>query len=263
MDAKDKEARAHSFGRVARHYERGRPSYPEESILWIVGEERVHVVDLAAGTGKLTHRLVDLGHKVVAVEPALPMLERLIATDSKTWAVNGAAEAIPLRDRWADVVTAAQAFHWFDAAAAVPEIGRVLRPGGRLGLMWNLRDESVAWVRELSDIIASTDSHVSGVTDSERFGDDPSRGVITNSGRFGPVEHRVFRHDQVLDRDALIALVRSRSNVAALPEREREGIVRGVLDLCDRHLNLAGNATFSLPYKTHAFRTRAVGESGA
>ena len=146
---------ASSFAQVADSYERGRPSYPDEAVRWLVGDEPLDVVDLGAGTGKLTSVLVALGHRVTAIEPLPEMLELLPAAAPGAKAVLGNAEVIPLPDAYADVVTAAQAFHWFDLDVALPEIARVLRPDGQLALVWNVRDDSEAWVAQLSELIGS------------------------------------------------------------------------------------------------------------
>jgi ubiquinone/menaquinone biosynthesis C-methylase UbiE len=134
-DADEHASRAASFGSVGGEYERGRPSYPAEAVAWLVGTDPLQVIDLGAGTGKLTRRLLELGHDVVAVEPAKGMLEQLEAELPAATTVDGTAEAIPLPDGQADAVVAGQAFHWFDAERALPEIARVLRPAGRLGLV--------------------------------------------------------------------------------------------------------------------------------
>ena len=125
-------------------YERSRPGYPEDAVRWLAGEKPCDVVDLGAGTGKLTRTLVELGHRVTAVEPLPEMLDQLRAAVPEATAVRGGAEAIPLPAESADVVTVAQAFHWFDHGPALLEIARVLRPGGHIALVWNVRDESEA-----------------------------------------------------------------------------------------------------------------------
>lgn len=259
VDATEKDLKALSFGAVAHHYERGRPVYPLEAIRWLIGEGRANVVDLAAGTGKLTRQLAELGYQVVAVEPSAPMIGRLRGTRGMLGAVRGSAEAIPLKNDWADVVTAAQAFHWFDLDRALPEIHRALGSGGVLGLLWNLRDDSVGWVRELSSVIGSKDAQVSGVADSERFGFDPSHGQITSSGLFDAIEHRVFEHEQVLDLEGLVSLVQSRSNVVTLPVERQGEVVEWVEELWREHPDLRGRDSFTLPYRTHVFRMHAVG----
>jgi len=138
---------ARGFGAGARAYESARPGYPDEALGILRDEVGVgpgeEVVDLAAGTGKLTRRLVELGAAIRAVEPVGAMSLELERAVPGIEVLDGTAEAIPLPDSSCDVVTVAQAFHWFDAPAALEEISRVLRPGGRLALLWNERDETV------------------------------------------------------------------------------------------------------------------------
>ena len=255
MGPAGKGVKAMSFGAVADQYERGRPGYPDEAIAWLCEAGGSKLIDLAAGTGKLTRQLADRG-AVLALEPSMPMLVR-VGRSKGVQRVCGVAEAIPVAAGWADVVTVAQAFHWFDVDRALPEIHRVLRPGGVMGLMWNLRDDSADWVRELSSVIGSKDAQVSGVADSERFGFDPSHGQVTASGLFSPFEHRVFRNQQTLDLEGLISLVQSRSNVVTLPEDRRRGISEWVERLWWDHPDLQGREPFTLPYKTHVFRATA------
>lgn len=254
MDAIERDAKALSFGSVASHYARARPRYPDQAVKWLVERDSSRVVDLAAGTGQLTRLLTNLGHRVVAVEPSMPMIAHLNAGHSAARAVCAVAEAIPFVSGWADVVTVAQAFHWFDLRRALPEIHRVLRPGGRLGLMWNLRDETVGWVRELSGIIGSRDAQVSGIADSDRFGNDPTHGELTASSLFEPIQHKVFEYQQSLGPDDLLSLVMSRSNVVVLSDDERIEVMHSVKALCREHPDLKGSQSFILPYRTHAFR---------
>ena len=150
-ETNERRGRAASFGGVADVYERARPGYPVDAVRWLAGDEPCDVVDLGAGTGKLTRTLVDLGHRVTAVEPLPEMLDQLRAAVPEATALQGGAEAIPLPAESADVVTVAQAFHWFDHGPALLEIARVLRPGGHIALVWNVRDESDPLVTELSD----------------------------------------------------------------------------------------------------------------
>src|SRR5918999_611214 len=144
-----------SFAGVADAYERGRPTYPDEAVRWLAGEEPRDVVDLGAGTGELTRLFVSPGHRVTAIEPLPEMLELLPAAAPGAFALLGNAEVIPLPDDYADIVTCAQSFHWFDHAVALPEIARVLRPGGGLGLVWNSRDDRDPWMARLSAIIGN------------------------------------------------------------------------------------------------------------
>ena len=234
----ERERRARSFGVVADAYERARPEYPREAVEWLVGEARV-VVDLGAGTGKLTRGVVALGRDVVAVEPLPEMAARLRAAVPGAHVLAGSAEAIPLADGSADAVVAGQAYHWFDPPRALPEIARVLRPGGTLGLVWNTRDDEVPWVRRLSELMGS-ESWASRPNDS-----------IDASGLFGPVEEAQFRHEQLLERGVLLDLVSSRSGVATLDAAARASVLDAVGALYD---GAAGPNGLVLPYLTKAYR---------
>jgi SAM-dependent methyltransferase len=232
--------RAASFARVADAYEQARPGYPVEAVRWLAGEKPCDVVDLGAGTGKLSRSLVMLGHRVVAVEPLPEMLERLRAVVPDATAAVGAAESIPLPDEAADVVACAQAFHWFDQERALVEIARVLRPGGRVAIVWNIRDERIPWVVELSEVMVGRTGIGRGVS-----------GPIGQSGLYGVVEHETFEHAHEVDRDTLRALVLSRSYCAVLSDEERAPILERVDALFDAH---ASGGALVLPYVTECFR---------
>ena len=146
---------AHSFGGVADAYERGRPTYPAEAVRWMLGDHPLSVLELGAGTGKLTRVLVELGHDVHASDPDAAMLQILERELPGVPTAQAGAEDIPLGDGSVDAVVAAQAFHWFDLDRALPEIARVLRPGGRVCLLWNTRNEKIPWVRRLGTIIGT------------------------------------------------------------------------------------------------------------
>ena len=233
-----------AFAEVAGAYERGRPGYPEEAVRWLAGDEPSDVVDLGAGTGKLTRALVSLGHRVTAIEPLPEMLELLPAAAPGAAAILGNAEVIPLPDAFADVVTSAQAFHWFDHPVALPEIVRILRPGGRLALVWNTRHDREPWVARLSAIIGN-----------EAVGESDVSEPIAASGLFGRVETAQFRFEQPLDRALLLDLVLSRSYCAKLPPSEREPILEAVGELYDE---IADPQGVHLPYVTECFRAAKV-----
>jgi SAM-dependent methyltransferase len=231
---------AASFALVADAYERGRPGYPEEAVRWLVGDEPRDVVDLGAGTGKLTRTLVALGHRVTAIEPLPEMLELIPGVAPGASAILGNAEVIPLPDSHADVVTAAQAFHWFEHAVSLPEIARVLRPGGRLALVWNNRDDHEPWVAKLSTTIGSE-------TVERGDAEEP----VNASGLFEPVEKTTFVWAQHLDRATLRDLVLSRSCCAARLPAERERVLSEVNALFDEH---ATHGELELPYVTECYR---------
>ena len=239
-DLDERRKQAASFGGVADAYERSRPGYPEAAVAWLAGSTPGDVVDLGAGTGKLTRSLAALGHRVTAVEPLEEMLAQLRANLPDVRTLTGGAEAIPLPDASADVVTCAQAFHWFDHGRALVEIARVLRPAGRLALVWNMRDESEIWVEELSDAIV-------GRTGLDRGAIEP----IERSGLYGTVERAVFEHAQQVDRTTMRELVLSRSYCAILPEEEREPILQRVDDLFAER---ARDGVVRVPYLTECFR---------
>lgn len=230
-----------SFGAFAASYERGRPSYPREAVAWALGTAPLRVLELGAGTGKLTELLVDLGHDVFATEPDEQMLDVLSAKLPDVRATVGSAEQIPAADQQYDAVVAGQAFHWFDQPAALAEISRVLAPGGRLVLVWNERDERIPWVRRLGALIGRQDRDV-----------DPTP-VIDDSALFSAVEEQDFRFWQVVNRDSIQDLVLSRSNLTVLSEEEREAKRAEVLAFYDDYGR--GMDGMQLPYQCRVFRS--------
>ena len=237
----ERRGRATSFVDVADAYERARPGYPDDAVRWLVGTDPLDVVDLGAGTGKLTRSLVALGHRVTAVEPLPEMLAHLRDAVPEVTAVEGGAEAIPLPDASADVVAAAQAFHWFDQGPALREIARVLRPGGWIALVWNTRDDREPWVAQLSEDAMGRE------TVEERDAAAP----VQESGLFEAVERASFPYVQRLDRERLIDLVLSRSYCAVLTPEERVPVLARVEQIFDEH---AVEGMVELPYVTECFR---------
>jgi ubiquinone/menaquinone biosynthesis C-methylase UbiE len=243
----DHQRHARSFGGVAEAYDRGRPSYPRDAVAWLTDAEPLTVLELGAGTGKLTEQLVALGHDVHATDPDPAMLEILRERLPGVRVTEAGAEEIPGPDSMYDVVVAAQAFHWFDAERALPEIARVLRPGGRLSLVWNLRDERIPWVRRLGTIIGTQEQAT-----------DPSE-AITTSLHFLHVESETFKHWQHVDRTSIQDLVLSRSNVAVLDDEARAAKLEELLAFYDDYGR--GMDGMQLPYLTHCFRSRVVKSS--
>ncbi|HET6625029.1 MAG TPA: class I SAM-dependent methyltransferase [Nocardioidaceae bacterium] len=233
---------ARAFDRVADAYDRARPSYPREAVQWLVGSEPAQVLELGAGTGKLTEVLTASGHRVTATDPSEQMLRLLRAHVPGAMVALAAAENVPLAARSVDAVVAGQSFHWFDHGRALPEVARVLRPGGVLGAVWNLRDERIPWVRRLGVIIGPSEQE-----------NDPRR-AIDESGLFETVESSSFRFWQPLTRESLRDLVTSRSHVATLSDTERGRVLAKVDDLYDDYGR--GADGMLLPYLTHAFRAR-------
>jgi SAM-dependent methyltransferase len=184
---------------------------------------------------------------VTAIEPLPEMLELIPSTAPGAFAILGAAEVLPLPDEHADVVTCGQAFHWFDPALALPEIARVLRPGGRLALVWNTRDDREPWVARLSEIIGN-----------ERIVDDEDLlGPIGESGLFEPLEQARFAFERLLDRSTLLDLVLSRSHCAKLTPEDRAPVLEAVGALYDE---VADREGVRLPYVSECFRAAKRGE---
>jgi SAM-dependent methyltransferase len=232
---------ASSFGAAADAYERGRPSYPPEAVDWLLPEGASRVLDLGAGTGKLTRQLRDRGLDVIAVEPSAGMREQLARAVPGVTVHAGSAEEIPLADRSVDAVLVAQAWHWVDRSRAVPEVARVLVPGGRLGLVWNIRDEREGWVAELGRILHDPGEH-----------HREDRGLI--GPPFGPVEHRDVEWEHRLSRDALTDLAASRSYVITMPDEQRAAVLAAVRRLADTHPGPDGADELVLTYVTECYR---------
>ena len=232
--------RSLSFGSEAAAYERGRPSYPPETIDWLLPDGARDVLDLGAGTGKLTTRLVERGLDVIAVDPIPEMLELLSNSLPDTPALLGTAEEIPLADNSVDAVLVAQAWHWFDPERADKEVSRVLRPGGRLGLVWNTRDERLGWVKDLGRIIGP--EH------------DPFNNEVTLAEPFGEIERHQVEWTSYLTPQALIDLVASRSYCITSPEQVRTRTLEQVRELLSTHPALANSSGLALPYTTVGIR---------
>jgi len=246
------EIAASGFDRGADAYERARPSYPPDAVAWLVDVLRLGpattLVDLAAGTGKLTRLLTPTGAWTVAVEPVEGMRRVLHAAQPRVVVVAGVAERLPLADASVDAVTVAQAFHWFDADAAFAELARVLRPGGRVGLVWNARDRSVAWVDQLWSIMDRVERRAPW-RDHERWSD----AALGHRHGFGPLHETTFHHEQVTDPEAMVDRIASVSHVAALPEADRATVLDETRAVLATHPDVAGRSELTLPYRVDAY----------
>ena len=235
-----RQERSLSFGAQASAYERGRPSYPPEAVDWLLatgtGQPVRDVLDLGAGTGKLTSRLVERGLRVVAVDPITEMLDVLRESLPDTPALLGSAEQIPLDDDSVDAVLVAQAWHWFDPERAIAEVVRVLRPGGRLGLLWNVRDERLGWVKDFGRIVGLEHDWADATVDLP----DPFIDVQT---------HQVEWTNYITPQ-ALIDYVASRSYCITSPADVRTRTLDDVRQLLASHPALAGSQGIALPYVT-------------
>jgi SAM-dependent methyltransferase len=234
---------ADGFSAGAEAYERGRPSYPAAAMALLRDELGVGpgsaVLDLGAGTGKLTRLLAATGADVRAVEPVEEMRAQLEAAVAGIEVMDGLAEAIPLPEASVDVVAVGQAFHWFEPRGALAEIARVVRHGGGLAMLWNVRDESVPWVRELTEVIHWRDFA------RGHYGDRDWAAVVAANASFTPLEHHSFPYVQPLDRAGLLDRIASVSYVAALPDDERAAVLAKVANLV-----VDFPPQFDLPYVT-------------
>jgi ubiquinone/menaquinone biosynthesis C-methylase UbiE len=236
-----------SFEQVAELYERVRPSYPEEAIDWLAGQLDVGgestVLDLGAGTGKLTRQFVERVALVIAVEPGPEMLAQLRQVVPQAEALLGAAEAIPLRDESVDAVVCGQSFHWFRRREAMREIRRVLRPGAGLGLIWNSRDRNDPLQAQVTELLAP-------------FVPPGREALPTTASRFvaeafGELVTAEFRFEQELDADALTGRILSISFVAAADETRRRELERQLRALVAEH---GGRVRFR--YRTEVYVSR-------
>jgi SAM-dependent methyltransferase len=245
---------------VAAGYDRGRPGYPAAGVEFALeplpDRARVRAVDVGAGTGKLTAALLAAGLETVAVEPAPGMRRLLRHTVPRAGAHAGSAEELPLLDRSVDLVTAGQAFHWFDRDRALPELARVLRPGGVLALFYNSRDDTVAWVRALSDLVGPPEDadHASATSRLEPYDLEPW---------FAFDARQQFPNEQELDASRLVDLIASRSYVIRRPEIERTALLERVAALARSHPELVGRQHFTMPYVTTVLRYRLSGSGRA
>jgi ubiquinone/menaquinone biosynthesis C-methylase UbiE len=236
--------RAASFGGQAAAYAAERPDYPEAAIRWVLEPVRtrtpLRVLDLAAGTGKLTQGLLRTGAEVIAVEPHEAMLAELHGLLPDVPALAGTAERIPLDDRSVDAIVVGQALHWFDLDRALPEMARVLTPGGVLGGLWNMEDHRVPWVKGFQE----------------------ASGRETRAGRaeFGPAPHFAeleqedFPHFQRRTAASLAATVGTHSHVLVLPDDEREQLMDRLLAYLSATPETA-DGEFDLPLTTLTIRT--------
>ncbi len=241
----------------AGDYDTYRPGYPSAAVTWMLGEpdRPLHVLDLGAGTGKLSATLVDLGHRVTAVDPSGPMLDQLRSLLPAVDVRVGTGEQVPLEGASVDAVLVGQAWHWMDHDLAGPEIARVLRPGGWLGLVWNTRDASVDWVARLYE--------VAGEPVRERR--DGSEGADTEEdvrvpGPFGPPEPRTFENPHLLDSpDAVAALAGTWSWVRTSADPAAR--MAGVREVAAAHAEPDGSVR--IPQVSECFRLHRDPEPGS
>ncbi len=238
----DKAVRARSFGVAADVYERARPLYPDAAIDWLLPDGARTVLDLGAGTGKLTRALAARELDVIAVEPLAEMRTNLAWAAPEARILDGTAEAIPLADDSVDLITVAQAWHWVDPERATAEAARVLRPGGTLALIWNRRDERVDWVRRLGEVMGTHGAELIEMDEVEI------------GSPFGPLETFVTDWARPMDVDLLVEMAASRSYVITATERRRKEILAATRVLVEEDPHLG--TEFDFPYRTYCFKAK-------
>ena len=248
---------AEAFAGSADSYDRARPGYEDEPLDWAFRElaldGRSVVLDLAAGTGKLSQALAPRAGLLIAVEPLAGMRRLLTARAPEATLLDGTAEQIPIGDGSVDAVFVGEAFHWFDGARALPEIHRVLRPAGGLALLWHHVSwhDRAAWAEAFEARlreVPAPDVRPENRPHTLRWQEAFAGNVL-----FTPLEHREFSHPTTVDAEQIVQLVLSWSYVAALPEADRERLGRDLSQIVHNH---AGDAPLELPFVTHVYLTR-------
>lgn len=236
------------FSIEAHTYDRGRPEYPAEVVPWLVDPRHRQIVDLGAGTGKFTSLLARYCEDVIAVEPADAMRAQLTARLPNVCTVAGCAESLPLDTASVDALFCAQAFHWFATETALIEIHRALRPGGRFGLIWNVRDESVDWVAAITEIITPFER------DTPRFHTGDWRKIFP-SPLFSSFEKTCLGHQHVgTAQEVIVDRILSVSFIAALPDAEKGKIRAQLQTLATTHPAIRGREKIAFPYTAEAYR---------
>lgn len=247
---------ARGFARAADSYERGRPEYPLDAVnrlvSWLdLGPGKL-VVEPGAGTGKFTRLLIPSQARIVAVEPVAQMRSKFSTLLPQVQVSDGTAEAVPLPDGCADAVVAAQAFHWFQGEAALAEFHRLLRPGGKLGLVWNRRDESVDWVAQLATIV---DRFEAG---SPRYRSGEWKRAFATTSFFAPLRHAEFSYLQGGTPETVLDRVASMSIIAALNEEVRKGVLEEVRTLLREHPDTRDRESIKFPYRTDVYAAELI-----
>lgn len=251
MEEIDRPGLSSSFGTAAVAYSEHRPDYAQEAVRWAIDHAPgLRVLDLGAGTGKLTATLVAVGADVVAVEPDPAMLAELRRALPAVRSLPGSAESIPLPDASVDAVLAGNAMHWFDMAVAGPEIARVLTPGGILAGLWNVFDDRVDWVAGLariggSEAVGPRDTPISWRAETAEMHRPKSRAAA----RFGSPEQAEFPHCQPRTADSLVATLATKAGMLVMPEQERTARLGRIRDYLGSRVETA-DGEFTLPMQT-------------
>jgi SAM-dependent methyltransferase len=243
------------YSRAAEIYSRGRPDFPPQALAWLRTDLGMRAgmtaVEIGAGTGKFTRQLAATGALVVALDPVSEMLSRLAVDLPDVVALRGQADSLPLASGVCDAVLCAQSFHWFATRAALAQMRRVLRPGGVLGLIWNVRDPTVDWVTRLTQIMAPFEG------DAPRYDHGEWRSVFPARG-FGTLHESSFAHAHAGAPEQVIAdRVASVSFIAALDAPARVRVLDQVRALIAATPALAGRDSVEFPYVTRVYWCRA------
>jgi len=245
MESDERRARAESFDDVAGIYAAHRPEFQLEAVKWLVSDKPKKVLELGAGTGKMTARLIELNHDVLAADPSEAMLKELKSQASGAHVVRATAESIPLATSSVDMVVAAQCLHLIDHDRAMPEVARVLKPGGSLLVSSIVGDRKIPWVNKVYALIHD------GPPAADDF--DP----FADTDIFELAEQTVIRHWEVFRRDRLVGFVCSTSTVASLSPAEREQRIIAVEELYDSYGR--GPDGLLMPWLTKCYRGRVAG----
>ena len=247
------------FSQEPDRYDRSRPEYPA-GVLELLGtlfglRSSTQLVELGAGTGKFTQGLVDAGLRPIAIEPLRAMREELRRRALPIQIVGAVAERLPLRDDSIDAVVAAQSFHWFDIARALPELARVLKLWGGVGLVWNVRDERVPWQRELTRLLdefreGTPTHHTKSWTQA-----------FARSRAFETLSVRSFHHDQPMDDARLVDRVSSVSFIALLPPERRGKLLERVREVAREAPRDPGTGLFKMRYRTDLYWSRRIADA--
>lgn len=258
MTDADKDRHRRSFDQAVDLYERGRPDYPAEAVRWMLPAGARDVLDLAAGTGKLTRVAVAAGYTLTAVEPLDGMRAELARQLPAVRVLAGTAERIPVPDASADAVLVGQAWHWFDQARAVPEITRVLRPGGALGVVWNDMDSSLSWVARIRELIKEA-----GATGrygvQTRYDQREDTWAPALGPAFGEPAWGTFSHVHRMDLPTLLDSLASRSYLITMTPEDRAAILAEVADLLRTHPETRELRVYDLPYRASCMRAAKRG----
>ncbi|MGV9766370.1 class I SAM-dependent methyltransferase [Micromonospora tulbaghiae] len=258
MDEDARRRHSSSFGAAATAYAEHRPDYAQAAVRWALEPAPgARVLDLGAGTGKLTATLAEVSGDVTAVEPDPAMLAELRRTLPEVRALSGSAEAIPLPDASVDAVVAGNAMHWFDMAVAGPEIARVLAPGGVLSGLWNVVDDRVDWVAGLAAVSGSAAIGPRDTPASWRVATAGMHLPKTGAARFGSPEQAEFPHGQRRTADSLVATLATRAGMLVMPERERTEALHRIRAYLASRPETAGGE-FTLPMLTCVLRVRRL-----